>query len=76
MPVTKLEPAPVVPNGAQLTIKDVAIRLNVDHQTVRQLIKTGAIRYLRVGRVYRFREAWVDAFIDSAVEAFVDHARK
>ena len=70
------EAAEPPPDGARLTIKDVAARLNVNHQTVRQLIKTGAMRSVRVGGVYRFRQEWIDAFIDSAVEGAVRGAAK
>jgi DNA binding domain, excisionase family len=68
--------APPVPDGATLTIKDVCRRLNVNHQTVRALIRTGAIHYLRVGRVYRFREAWIQEFIDRAIEDHVGRNRR
>lgn len=65
-PATKIPPPPPVAEGARLTIKDVAERLNVDRRTVGQLIASGRLRFVRLGRVYRFREAWVEEFIDRA----------
>jgi excisionase family DNA binding protein len=47
-----------------LTIEDVAARLNVNRRLVRKLMDEGRLRFVRVGNVYRFREAWLEAFID------------
>jgi excisionase family DNA binding protein len=61
-------PAPPEP-GAQLTIQDVVKQLRTNRRTVAQLMQSGQLRYLRMGRVYRFRQEWIDAFIDGAARA-------
>ena len=50
--------------GAPLTLRDVAAQLGVHTNTVYRLAERGRIRFVRVGRTYRFRQAWIDDFID------------
>jgi excisionase family DNA binding protein len=47
-----------------LTVKQVAERLGVHPDTVRDLALRGEIRFVRVGRQIRFRELWVEEFIE------------
>ena len=49
-----------------LSLRDVADRLNVGLETVRQLALRGEIRFLRVGKIYRFRESWLEQFIEGS----------
>jgi len=46
------------------SVEEVAERLNVDPQTVRRLALKGEIRFIRVGRNFRFTDAWIDQFIE------------
>ena len=65
MPKAAVLPAAPPPvDGARLTIADVCDRLNIDRRTVRALIDARLLRFVKVGRVYRFRAAWVDDYID------------
>lgn len=50
-----------------LTIAEAADILKVSVKTVTRLCLRGELRYLLVGKQYRFRRAWLDAFIDSNV---------
>lgn len=50
--------------GAPLTLDDLVVQLRVTKKQVRRLVERGRIRFVRVGRYYRFRQAWIDEFID------------
>jgi excisionase family DNA binding protein len=47
-----------------LTLAEAADVLKVSAKTVTRLALDGKIRYLLVGKQYRFRRSWIDAFID------------
>lgn len=46
-----------------LTTKDICNMLHVVPNTVKMLIRTGALQAIRVGHQYRFRQADVEEFI-------------
>jgi excisionase family DNA binding protein len=47
-----------------LSVDEVARRLNCDRRTVRNLTIRGGLRFVRVGRLLRFRDAWVEDYIE------------
>lgn len=49
-----------------LKIIDVAKKLNVTRNTVRNLVKKGKIKAIQVGRNYRIEEADFDSFISAS----------
>jgi len=63
-------PAPTVPTESVapddhqtgFTVEDVAVRLGVHHQTVRQWIRNRKLEAIRVGRILRIRKADFDRF--------------
>ena len=63
-------PAPAPPDeGAPLTIADVCRQLKTNRVTVARLIRDRMLRFSKLGRVYRFRQAWIDDYIDRAGRA-------
>lgn len=50
-----------------LTVQEVAGRLGLHHQTLRQAIKSGRLNALRIGRVLRIRPSDVELFIQSGL---------
>lgn len=48
-----------------LSVEDVMKRLNVSRDMVTKLMKTGQLRYKKVGRIYRFREQWIRDYMNS-----------
>ena len=49
-----------------LTVAKIAVRLKVEHKTVRNLIKSGRLRAVRLGRLLRIREADYEAFLEAS----------
>ena len=49
-----------------LTVAEIAVRLKVEHKTVRNLIKSGRLRAVRLGRLLRIREADYEAFLEAS----------
>lgn len=45
------------------TIKEVAEELDLNPQTVQRFVREGRMKSIRVGRVYRIKEAHLDEFI-------------
>ena len=80
--LTRRRSAEGAPVGDYLTVEEVAAMLKVTEPTVREWIKTGALRAMRPsagdkpGRVYRIYRADLDAFVlaanGAAPEANVD----
>lgn len=54
---------------ALLKPDDVARRLNVSLRWVRQAAKSGALPYVRVGRLLRFQAADIEDFITESLTA-------
>lgn len=50
-----------------LTVEDAAKVLHLHPFTVLKLIKKGALRASRIGRVYRIRESAIDDFLNKNV---------
>lgn len=46
-----------------LTIEMVAQKFNVSTRTVARMVEKGQLRALRVGRQWRFEQAWIDQWI-------------
>lgn len=62
---------PVLPGAVDAepplwTTTRVARKLGIEVETVRAYARDGKIRASKVGRSYRFRPEWVDAFIDAS----------
>lgn len=47
-----------------LTINDVAFRLAISRDSVYRLVRSGALRPLRVGERLRFREQDIDSYLN------------
>ena len=62
MPKAALLPAPPSLDGAHLTLDAVCRRLDADRRTVRDLMNAGLLRYVRIGRVFRFRSEWIEDY--------------
>jgi excisionase family DNA binding protein len=50
-----------------LTSKEAAAYLQVNPKTLHRAVERGALRAGRVGRRYRFRTEWLDAYMDESV---------
>jgi excisionase family DNA binding protein len=46
-----------------LSVRDVASLLSIHHKKVQRLARTGVIPCLKIGAVYRFRAATLEAWI-------------
>ena len=55
-----------VPRRTMWGINDVAMRLHVHQNTVRNLVSRGELKAYVIGRQYRFERADVEAYIASA----------
>ena len=49
---------------ALLTMQDVCDRLGLLRAAVRRLMREEGLRYVKVGKEFRFRPEWVEEFID------------
>jgi excisionase family DNA binding protein len=47
-----------------LRMDDVERRLQVHRHTVRKLMTKRGLRYVRIGREFRFKREWVEQFIE------------
>ena len=61
-------------NGVEhwVSLKDIAVHLDVSKDTIRAWVKKGTIPYRKVGRQYKFRLAEVDAWVESGQSADAD----
>lgn len=50
-----------------LTVREVADAMRVSHMTVYRLIRSGQLRAVRVGRVFRIRESEIDRYLSARV---------
>lgn len=46
-----------------LTVADVCVMLRVGRTSVYEIVKRGSLPFVRVGNLYRFKRAAVEAFI-------------
>jgi len=46
------------------TLRDVATELCVSEATIRREVVAGKLRHTRIGKQYRVRQSWVDAYIE------------
>jgi excisionase family DNA binding protein len=56
------------PTEQFLTIEQVMQRLQVARVTAWRLIRNGKLRAIKVGRVYRVKEEWLQEYIKSVEE--------
>lgn len=47
-----------------MTVEDLARQFNVSPRTIVRLVEKREIRALKIGRQWRFRKEWVDAWVD------------
>jgi excisionase family DNA binding protein len=51
-----------------MNLQTVAQTLDVSDKLVRRLIREGRIKFIRVGREYRFKREWVDAYLERGTD--------
>jgi excisionase family DNA binding protein len=49
-----------------LTMTDAERRLQVHRHTVRKLMSDGRLRFVRIGREFRFKREWIEALIEDS----------
>ena len=47
------------------SINDVAALMKLHHTTVRKMIKTGELKAVKIGRIYRIKKSVLEQFIQS-----------
>lgn len=47
-----------------LTFQEVMEQLGTSPKTLRKILLDGRLKYARVGREFRFRQKWVEAFLE------------
>jgi excisionase family DNA binding protein len=52
-----------------LRMNDAERRLRVHRHTVRKLMGEGKLRFLRIGREFRFKREWIEALIEESGRA-------
>ncbi len=62
--------------SVELTVEDVAARLHVGPDTVRELARAGALRGMRPGRRWLFDPADVDAYLEAGQNRAPDRRRR
>lgn len=51
-------------NDLLMTVEEVAARFNVSPRTVVRLVERREMAAIRIGRQWRFRKEWVEAWLD------------
>jgi excisionase family DNA binding protein len=52
-----------------LSMHDAERRLRVHRHTVRKLMGEGRLRFIRIGREFRFKREWIEALIEEKSRA-------
>jgi len=52
-----------------LRMNDAERRLRVHRHTVRKLMGEGKLRFVRIGREFRFKREWIEALIEESPRA-------
>lgn len=72
----RIQPPEVIGVEHLLTVDEVAAQLRVQRATVYEWLKSGSLRGLKAGRVWRIRPADVEAFLRRPREVANDGAHR